>query len=47
MLQKNVYYVSAILTYPNQAKLLNKRSELASKFYPVNKHLVSNYKAYN
>ena len=47
MLQKNEYYVSAILTYPNQAKLLNKRSKLPSKFCPINKHLVSNYKAYN
>ena len=44
MLQK---LVSTILTCPNQAKLLSKRSELISKFCPVNKHLVPNYKAYN
>ena len=47
MLQKNLFYVSTILTYPNQAKVPHKRSEFISKFCPVHKHLVSNYKAHN
>ena len=33
-----------ILTYPNQDELLNKRSELVSKYCPINKYLLSNYK---
>ena len=33
-----------ILTYPNQDKLSNKRSELVSKYRHVNKYLLSNYK---
>ena len=33
-----------ILNYPNPNELLNKRSELISKCYHVNKFLLSNYK---
>ena len=33
-----------ILTYLNQEKLLNKRSELVYKYRPVKKYLLSNYK---
>ena len=34
-----------ILNYPDQEKLLNKRSELVSKCRHINKFLLSNYKS--
>ena len=34
-----------ILNYPNQDQLLNKRSELISKFRHANKFLLRNYKS--
>ena len=40
-----LYEKLEIINYPNQEELLNKRSELTSKYRHVNKYLLSNYKS--
>ena len=42
-----LHEIYEILNYPDQEKLLNKKSELISKCRHVNKFLLSNYKSNN